>query len=96
MWKAVKEFVLFYDTCSRSKNPRQFLYKLLQLLPIPKQTWSFISMDFITDLPSSRNFDAIFVIIDPLTKMAHFIPCKKTITKEENIRFFVDNIYWYH
>jgi hypothetical protein len=52
-------------------------------------------MDFITDLPSSKNFDAIFVIIDPLTKMAHFVPCTKTITREKTARFFVDNVYWY-
>jgi hypothetical protein len=53
-------------------------------------------MDFITDLPSSRNFDAIFVIIDQLTKMAHFVPCKKTITKEETTRLFVDNVFQYY
>jgi hypothetical protein len=52
-------------------------------------------MDFITDLPSSRNFDAIFIIVDRLTKMAHFVPCKKTITKNETARLFVDNVYWY-
>jgi hypothetical protein len=52
-------------------------------------------MDFITDLPSSRNFDAIFIIIDRLTKMAYFVSYKKTITREEIARFFVDNVYWY-
>jgi hypothetical protein len=93
MWKAVKEFILSYDTCSRSKNPRHRPYGLLQPLPIPRQPWSSISMDFITDLPSSRNFDAIFIIIDRLTKMAYFISCKRTITKEETARFFVDNVY---
>jgi hypothetical protein len=52
-------------------------------------------MDFITDLPSSRNFDVIFVIVDQLTKMAHFVTCKKTIAREETARFFVDNVYRY-
>jgi hypothetical protein len=64
-------------------------------LPIPRQSWCSISMDFITNLPSSRNFDVIFVIIDQLTKMALFVPYKKTITKEETARFFVDNVYRY-
>jgi hypothetical protein len=64
--------------------------------PILRQPWSSVSMDFITDLPSSRNFDAIFVIIDQLTKMAHFVPCKKTITKEETTRLFVDNVFQYY
>jgi hypothetical protein len=95
MWKAIKEFVLSCDTCSRSKNPRHRPYGLLQPLSIPRQPWSSISVDFITDLPSSRNFDAIFVIVDQLTKMAYFFLCKKTITWEENARFFMDNVYRY-
>ena len=95
-WKAVKEFVLSCNTCSRLKNPQHCPYGLLQPLPIPRQSWSFISMDFITDLPSSKNFDAIFIIVDRLTKMAHFVPCTKTITREETARFLVDNVYWYH
>jgi hypothetical protein len=95
MWKAVKEFVLSCDTCSRSKNPQHCSYGLLQPLPIPRQPWSSVSMDFITNLPSSKNFDKIFVIIDRLTKMVHFVPCTKTITREEIVRLFVDNIYRY-
>jgi hypothetical protein len=95
MWKAVKEFVLSYDTCSRLKNPRYYPYEFLQPLPIPRQPWSSISMDFIIDLPSSRNFDTIYIIVDRLIKMAHFVPCKKTITWEEIARLFVDNVYRY-
>jgi hypothetical protein len=94
MWKAVKEFVLSCNTCSRSKNPRHCPYGLLQPLPIPRQPWSSVSIYFITDLPSSRNFDAIFIIIDWLTKMVYFVLCKKTMIGEETARFFVDNIYW--
>jgi transposase InsO family protein len=53
-------------------------------------------MDFITDLPSSKAFDSIFVVVDWLTKMAHFIPCNKTVIGEEIAKLFVDNIYKYH
>jgi hypothetical protein len=94
-WKAVKEFVLFCDTCTRLKNPWHCLYGLLQPLPIPRQPWSSVSMDFITNLPSSRNFDAIFIIVDRLTNMAHFVSCKKIIIEEKTTRLFVDNIYQY-
>jgi hypothetical protein len=92
MWKAVKEFVFSCDTCSRSKNHQHRPYGLLQPLPNPKQPWSSISMDFITNFPSSRTFDAIFIIVDQLTKMAHFVPCKKTITGEKTA---VDTVYQY-
>jgi transposase InsO family protein len=53
-------------------------------------------MDFITDLPSSKAFDSIFVVVDRLTKMAYFMPCNKTVTSEETVRLFMDNIYMYH
>lgn len=96
MWKAVKDFVLSCDTCSRSKNPRHRPYGLLQPLPIPQRPWSSVSMDFITDLPPSATFDAICVVVDRLTKMAHFIPCRKSISGEETAKLFLDNIYRYH
>ena len=82
--------------CSRSKNPRHRPYGLLQPLPIPERPWSSVSMDFITDLPPSATFDAIYVVVDRLTKMAYFIPYKKSISGEETTRLFLDNIYRYH
>ena len=96
MWKEVKEFVLSCDICSRSKNPRHRPYGLLQPLPIPRRPWSSVSMDFITDLPPSNSFDSILVVVDRLTKMAHFIPCKKTSSSEDTARLFLDNVYRYH
>jgi hypothetical protein len=53
-------------------------------------------MDFITNLSSSKTFDSVFVVVDRLTKMAHFMPCNKTIIGEETARLFMDNIYKYH
>jgi hypothetical protein len=44
-------------------------------------------MDFITYLPSSKDFDSIFVVVDRLIKM---------VTGEKTARFFMDNIYKYH
>jgi hypothetical protein len=96
MWKDVKDFVLSCDICSRSKNPRHRPHGLLQPLPIPRRPWSSVSMDFITDLPPSNSFDSIFVVVDRLTKMAHFIPCKKTSSSEDTAKLFLDNVYRYH
>ena len=80
----------------RSKNPQHRPYELLQLLPIPKPPWSSVSMDFIINLPPSNSFDCICVIIDQFSKMAHFVPCKKTITSADTAKLFIDNIYRYH
>lgn len=53
-------------------------------------------MDFITDLSSSNSYDSIFVVVDRFTKMAHFVPCTKSISGEETAKLFMDNIYRYH
>jgi hypothetical protein len=45
---------------------------LLQPLSIPSQRWEEVSMDFITGLPKSKGKSVIMVIVDRLTKYAHF------------------------
>jgi hypothetical protein len=56
---------------------------LLQPLPIPEWKWEVVTMDFITKFPRTRKkHDSIMVVVDNLTKAAHFIPvkinCKET------------------
>ena len=53
-------------------------------------------MDFIVDLPPSNTFYYICVVVDRVSKMAHFAPCKKIITSEDTTKLFIDNIYRYH
>ena len=53
-------------------------------------------MDFIIDLLLANGKDLIFVVVNRLTKMAHFIPCIKTLTREETAKLFLENIYCIH
>ncbi|KAL1920728.1 uncharacterized protein VTP21DRAFT_11363 [Calcarisporiella thermophila] len=70
---------------------------LLQPLPIPTRRWEQISMDFIFQLPKTkRGFDAILVIVDRLTKRAHFIPTTTNASAVEVAEIFMQNIFKLH
>jgi hypothetical protein len=53
-------------------------------------------MDFITDLPIVRAKNSILVVVDRLTKMAHFTPRSKSITAEETTQLIIDGIVRLH
>ena len=60
---------------------------LLQQPEIPQWKWERITMDFVTKLPkTSGGYDAIWVIVDRLTKSAHFIPIRETYSMEQLAR----------
>ena len=69
------------DVCRRVKAEHQRPAGLLQPLAIPEWKFDHIEMVFVTGFPKSmRGNDAIFIIIDKLTKVAHFLPIKESIT----------------
>ncbi|GJP42088.1 hypothetical protein CLOM_g1680 [Closterium sp. NIES-68] len=93
----VQKYVGACPTCQTMKSSRQRLAGLLQPLKLPQQPWQHVIMDFVTSLPTgpSRN-DAVLVVVDRLTKMAHFAPCRKTITSEETARLFISAVVCLH
>ena len=96
MRKTINDYVQSCDVCSRSKPVRTKLAGLLHPLPIAPRPWFSISMDFITNLPPSKGFDSILVIVDRFSKMSHFIPCTKTITSAGLATLFIENIVCIH
>jgi hypothetical protein len=69
--------VAMYDVCQRVKAEHQRPARLLHPLKIPEWKWEEIGMDFITGLhPTPKGYDSIWVIVDRLTKVAHFIMVK--------------------
>jgi hypothetical protein len=75
MKRETAHYVLECDTCQKVKADYMKPGGLLQLLSIPEWKWDDISMDFIVDLPlTTHKFDSIWVIVDRLSKSAHFIP----------------------
>ena len=61
-------------TCQQNKAEQTPLAGLLQPLPIPKQKWESISVDFIIGLPKVQGKNSVYVVVDRLTKYAHFFP----------------------
>jgi protoheme ferro-lyase len=53
-------------------------------------------MDFMVSLPPSRGFDAIMVVVDRFSKMAHFIPIKESATTQETRRLFFTHMFKHH
>jgi hypothetical protein len=77
MKKEIATYVARSDTCCRVKALHMKLVGLLQPLLVPNWKWDDISMDFISSLPTTqKGNDLIWVIVDPLTKSAHFLPVK--------------------
>lgn len=98
----VEQLLQRCDTCKRSKHERHKPYGLLQSLPVPEGAWKSISMDFITDLPLSRNwtnkerYDTILVIVDRLTKFAYFLAFYKKGTAEQLSQLLIERVFANH
>jgi hypothetical protein len=77
---SVTKFVQSCTVCQQAKSEHVRYPGKLQPLPIPKESWHTVGMDFIEGLPVSNKFDTILVVVDKLTKFGHFIPLKHPFT----------------
>jgi Integrase core domain len=97
MSKDIRKHTHECDEYQRTKTSTQSPAGELIPMPIPNRPWKSIGMDFLGPIPISLNGnDMILVIIDRLTKMAHFIPIKSTITSSQVADLFVEHIFRYH
>ncbi|GJR31352.1 putative reverse transcriptase domain-containing protein [Tanacetum coccineum] len=84
-------------TCAKVKAEHQRPSGLLQQPEIPEWKWEHITMDFVTGLPrTSSGYDSIWVIVDRLTKSAHFLPMKKTDSMEKLTRQYLKEVVCRH
>jgi hypothetical protein len=70
----ISSYVRSCEKCQRNKHRQTRAPGQLNALPVPEARWQHITMDFILSLPESEQNNAIWVIVDRLTKRAHFIP----------------------
>nr|GFA03210.1 retrotransposable element Tf2 [Tanacetum cinerariifolium] len=96
-WNGMKGDVAMFVSkcliCQQVKIEHQRASGLLQPLNIPVWKWEEISMDFVTGLPrTQRRHDAIWVVVDRLTKSAHFLPIRKDYSVSRLAEIFQQEI----
>ena len=97
MKKDVVEFVFRCLICQQVKAEHQRPAGLLQYLPIPQWKREKIKMDFVVGLPRCHSgYDAIWVIVGRLTKLAHFLPMKNSDSVEKLAELYVKEIVRLH
>jgi len=99
-WKDIIGFTKCYvqgcHTCAWNKNHNRKPGGLLQPLAIPEGPWLWTQLDFIVELPKSQGYNAIYVIADHLTKMAHFIPCNSNCLSEQLAELHIKHVWPLH
>jgi len=97
MKREIAKYVSECDICKRVKASHLRSAGPLQPLSIPSWKWEDISMDFIVGLPkTSKGYDSIWVIVDRLTKSAHFLPVKTIFTAKQYAQLYMDRIVSLH
>ncbi len=97
MKRDVAEFVSNCLTCQQLKAEHQVPAGLLHPLPMPELKWERITMDFVMGLlRTQKSHDAIWVIVDRLTKFAHFLPIRMDYSLERLAKLYIDEIVRLH
>ena len=99
-WPRMSKFIGLYtstcDMCLRTKTIRQRPLGELEPLAVPDRRWDHISVDFIVELPESNGYDAIMVVVDSLSKRAHFTATTTTVSALGTARMYRDHIWKLH
>jgi len=93
----VEDYCKSCVNCQRNKPTNRKPIGLCQPLEVAWVPWGTVSMDFITQLPKSVDgFDSVFVVMDQLSKRAHFIPTTSDVTADQVAHLFFNNIWKLH
>ncbi|MBW0467044.1 hypothetical protein O181_006759 [Austropuccinia psidii MF-1] len=92
----IKDYVSSCQQCSRNKNTHHKKFGLLKPLLIISGPWNSLSMDFITQLPWSNNFNSILVVVDRFPKMPILIPTYGSITSLDLAQIIITHVFSKH
>ena len=92
MFHTVDKFCRNCSVCQQNKVSTTKPKGLLQPLENPSKCFEHISMDFIMSLPTStRQYDAVFTIVDRFSRMVRFIPCTSTLTAQDAAKLLFEH-----
>ncbi|GJU28568.1 retrotransposable element Tf2 [Tanacetum coccineum] len=96
MRRDVAKLVAECGVCQKNKYSNRSPAGLLQPLELPFRVWEDLTMDFVEGLPKSAGYSVIMVVVDRLSKSAHFIPMKHPFTASSVATVFVREIVRLH
>ncbi|KAD3336850.1 hypothetical protein E3N88_32369 [Mikania micrantha] len=95
--RSIAEYVSKCLTCAKVKAEHQKPSGLLQQPEIPAWKWEQVTMDFVTKLPrTSSGHDSIWVVVDRLTKTAHFLPIREDYKMDKLAKIYMNEIVSRH
>jgi hypothetical protein len=98
-WKRIRQDVKYFcERCivyRRAKIQPQ-MAATIYTLHDPPTPWHTVGIDYLTHLPMSNGFENVLIMVDHLTRIAHFLPCIESQTKEEIADSFLQGVYKIH
>ena len=100
-WSGMKRHIGYFVRrclmCQQVKAEHQKTARLLQPLEVAEWKWEHVTMDFVTHLPQTlQGYDAVLVIVDRITKSAHFLAVRMTFTLERFCHLYIQEIVRLH
>ena len=93
----VSQYISRCSQCQRNKASTTKPRGLLQPLPTPDRVWGSVTMDLITQLPTTTSgYDSIIVFVDRLSKMTHFAPTHTTVDAQGVAQLYIQNVFRHH
>src|SRR5260221_10836517 len=92
----IAKFIAGCDACNQMKTfPTQ---KVGKLIPnkVPDRCWQVISVDMIRELPDSKGYNAVLVVVDRPSKQIHAIPTVTSLDSAGVTRLFLEHIWHHH
>ncbi len=96
MIRDVKQFIRNCHTCKKAKTAKNKYNELLNLLSMSNRSWIDITFDFVIELFDNKNYNAVFMIINRLNKMHHYIFCttnENETTTEKTTKLLIQHVW---